>query len=250
MILVCENCSTSLQLDEKKAPSGKFTIRCPKCKSLVSVSVPVGNQNSSPNGASEAAANNNSAQPAARYKPPQTAGNNSESPAAGASEELMRLLAGLLNQKGGGNFDNSASEPETSVLLCLAPEQREKAAQLLSENGWQPFIAENTSQALETLSEIKIGNVVLASNFAPEQRGSQMLQNHFFNLSPAVRRNIFLVYLDDRPQSAGSTHESFLRNLNFIVNVRDLPNLPQILRRERRDFDAAYRFYKSALTDA
>ncbi len=249
MILVCESCSTSLQLDEKKAPSGKFTIRCPKCKSLVSVSVGVGNQNSSENGAAESVANNKPAQPASQYKPPQTAGKNPDSAIAGSSEELMRLLAGLLNQKSGSGFDNSQVEQETSVLLCLAPEQREKTAQLLSENGWQPFIAESPAQALETLSEIKIGNVVVAANFAPEQRGAHVLQNHFSSLMPAIRRSIFLVYLDDKPHPV-SSYEAFLRNLNLIVNVRDLPNLPQILRRERRDFDETYRNFKSALATA
>src|SRR4028118_1577838 len=97
MILVCDSCSTSLQLDEKKAPSGKFTIRCPKCKSLVSVNI--GSQNSSENGAAQSAAHNKPAQTASQYKPPQQAQKNSESPTGGASEELMRLLAGLLNQK-------------------------------------------------------------------------------------------------------------------------------------------------------
>ncbi|MDQ4120050.1 MAG: zinc-ribbon domain-containing protein [Acidobacteriota bacterium] len=246
MILVCENCSTSLQLDEKKAPSGKFSVRCPKCKSLVSVNVGVGNHNSTENGAAESAANNKPAQAAAQYKMPPE-GKNSASPTAGGSEDLMRLLAGLLNQKSGG-FDNSRTEPETSVLLCLPPDQRERTAQLLSENGWQLFVAESPTQALETLSEIKIGNVVLAANFAPEQRGAQTLQNHFSSLMPAVRRNIFLVYLDERPQTS-NPHEAFLRNQNLVVNVRDLPNLPQILRRERRDFDEAYRFYKNALAN-
>lgn len=247
MILVCENCSTSLQLDEKKAPSGKFTIRCPKCKNLVSVSVPVGNQNSAPNGAAESAANHTPAQPAARYKPSPAAGNSSAP--AGASEELIQLLAGLLNKKSASGFDNAPGEAETSVLICLAPDQREKTAHLLSENGWHPFIAESPAQALETLSEIKIGNVVLASNFAPEQRGAQTLLSHFHTLSPARRRNIFLVYADERPQTA-SSYDSFLRNLNLVVNLRDLPNLAQILRRERRDFDETYRFYKNALIDA
>jgi predicted Zn finger-like uncharacterized protein len=247
MILVCDSCSTSLQLDEKKAPSGKFTIRCPKCKSLVSVNV--GSQNSSENGAGESAAYNKPAQTASQYKPPQQAPKNFESPTPGASEELMRLLAGLLNQKSASDFENSDVEPEKGVLLCLPPEQREKTAQLLSDNGWQPFIAENPAQAVETLSEIKIGNVVLAANFAPEQRGAQALQNHFYNLMAAVRRNIFLVYVDDRPQQA-SSHEAFLRNLNLVVQTRDLPNLPHILRRERRDFDETYRNFKNALASA
>lgn len=249
MILVCENCSTSLQLDEKKAPSGKFTIRCPKCKSLVSVSVGAGSQNSAENGAAESAANNKPSQPAAPYKPAAAANGNSAPQNANGSEDILRLLANLLNQKGAGGFDNSPAEPEKSVLICVPLEQREKTAQLLNENGWKPFIAESATQALETLSEIKIENVVLASNFAPEQRGAMLLQNHFFNLSPVVRRRIFVIYLDERTQAATS-HEAFLRNLNVIVNAKELPNLPQILRRERRDFDETYRHFRNALADA
>jgi hypothetical protein len=41
-----------------------------------------------------------------------------------------------------------------------------------------------------------------------------------------------------------------MRNLNVIVNAKELPNLPQILRRERRDFDETYRHFKNALIDA
>jgi predicted Zn finger-like uncharacterized protein len=201
MILVCENCSASLQLDEKKAPSGKFTIRCPKCKSLVSVSV--GAQSQTENRAAEPAANGKPPQPAAPYKPAEAAnGNSAAQTAGGGNDDILRLLAGLLNQKGAGGFDNSPAEPQTSVLVCVPLEQREKTAQLLNENGWKPFIAENATQALETLNEIKIENVVLASNFAPEQRGALLLQNHFFTLSPAVRRRIFVVYFDEKTQAA------------------------------------------------
>ena len=35
MIVICSNCSTRLQLDEAKLPSRPFTIRCPKCQSII-----------------------------------------------------------------------------------------------------------------------------------------------------------------------------------------------------------------------
>ena len=37
MIIRCDNCSTSLQLDETKIPGGNFTVRCPRCQNLVRV---------------------------------------------------------------------------------------------------------------------------------------------------------------------------------------------------------------------
>src|SRR6266498_784413 len=33
MIVVCNNCSSRLQVDESKAPAANFNIRCPKCNS-------------------------------------------------------------------------------------------------------------------------------------------------------------------------------------------------------------------------
>src|SRR5688500_20190186 len=35
MIIRCDNCSVSLQLDESKIPSGNFTVRCPRCQNML-----------------------------------------------------------------------------------------------------------------------------------------------------------------------------------------------------------------------
>src|SRR2546421_9870648 len=37
MVLICSKCEARLQLDEAKAPSRPFTVRCPKCQASVSV---------------------------------------------------------------------------------------------------------------------------------------------------------------------------------------------------------------------
>ena len=37
MIIRCDNCSVSLQLDESKIPGGKFSVRCPRCQNLLRV---------------------------------------------------------------------------------------------------------------------------------------------------------------------------------------------------------------------
>ncbi|HRH45682.1 MAG TPA: zinc-ribbon domain-containing protein, partial [Pyrinomonadaceae bacterium] len=37
MIIRCDNCSVSLQLDESKVPNGHFTVRCPRCQNLIRV---------------------------------------------------------------------------------------------------------------------------------------------------------------------------------------------------------------------
>src|SRR5882757_7570275 len=37
MIIRCDNCSVSLQLDDAKVPKGNFTVRCPRCQNLLRV---------------------------------------------------------------------------------------------------------------------------------------------------------------------------------------------------------------------
>ena len=37
MIIRCDNCSVSLQLDESKVPAGNFTVRCPRCQNMLRV---------------------------------------------------------------------------------------------------------------------------------------------------------------------------------------------------------------------
>ncbi len=37
MIIRCDNCSVSLQLDESKIPNKLFTVRCPRCQNMIRV---------------------------------------------------------------------------------------------------------------------------------------------------------------------------------------------------------------------
>src|SRR6266849_4990112 len=40
MVLICSKCEARLQLDEAKAPSRPFTVRCPKCQGAINVQPP------------------------------------------------------------------------------------------------------------------------------------------------------------------------------------------------------------------
>src|SRR5260370_16873435 len=40
MVLICPKCEARLQLDEAKAPSHPFSVRCPKCQTSVNVQEP------------------------------------------------------------------------------------------------------------------------------------------------------------------------------------------------------------------
>src|ERR1051325_5060028 len=40
MIIVCQKCSSRLQVDTTKVPNGSFNIRCPKCNNSVEFAAP------------------------------------------------------------------------------------------------------------------------------------------------------------------------------------------------------------------
>jgi hypothetical protein len=62
----------------------------------------------------------------------------------------------------------------------------------------------------------------------------------------AERRRLFLVSLED----SGSTmnaQEAFLRNLNLIVNSRDIAQLPLIMNRAIHDYNDLYHYFNNAM---
>src|SRR6185503_19427937 len=48
MVLICPQCDARLQLDEAKAPSRPFTVRCPKCQTAVNVEAAPAGENAPP----------------------------------------------------------------------------------------------------------------------------------------------------------------------------------------------------------
>ena len=252
MILVCEVCSTSLQIDEKKVPTGKFSIRCPKCQNTVRVNI--GDADNSQNNLPKPVENKSWEAPpqaAKPYKPAQTTAESSQTSGAPSSNDgFLNLLANLLRQNGDGAAGGDKfADSKRRILICLPPEQSELTARILSEAGWEVYVAETPSQAIETLGDMRMENVVFAQNFAINQQGAFALIKYFNQLTAAERRRVLLVSVENT-LSTFNAQEAFLRNLNLIVNVKDLSNLPIVLRRARRDFDDVYRNFKMALNAA
>jgi hypothetical protein len=182
--------------------------------------------------------------------------NNSPAPAFGdnvnefASKEqgfevnqAMKTLFSAL-QKEKVTLDNSdtSEEKPRRVLLCLAENKRNQVAKLLSDAGFKVYLADTPAQANERLREGKTEILVFSPDFASEFGGSAIVQQKV-NAMPAIdRRRLFLVSLEETGITLNA-HEAFLRNLNLIVNLNDLPQLPLILNRSLRDFNELYRHY-------
>ena len=237
MIIRCDNCSVSLQLEESKTPEGNFTVRCPRCQNLIRVQ-PGANGNVSST-VQQLEANT----PAASVM--------TEGEAASKDSELQinkalrSLLEALQKQDAGGGAEEVSDAKSRRLLLCAGEEKRDLIARPLVEAGFKVYLAQTPAQANERMRDGKTEIIVFSPDFAAEFGGAAILQQKMNALYSSERRRVFLVSVEDNG-STMNAHEAFIRNLNLIVNTNDIGQLPLILNRALSDFNELYQHFNKA----
>jgi predicted Zn finger-like uncharacterized protein len=238
MIIRCDNCSVSLQLDESKIPSGNFTVRCPRCQNMLRANKDLKGHGSA------------TVQQLAENKPAAPADTTGNSFSEKQSDfEINNALKALLSALKTGNDKmesaDDASQKPRRVLLCLG-DKRDDVAQRLSDAGYRVYIAQTPAQANERLREGKTEIVIFSPDFAAEFGGAAILQQKANAMYSNERRRLFLVSLEDEGTTMNA-HEAFLRNLNLIINTADMPQLPLILNRAVMDYNDLYYYLNRGL---
>lgn len=236
MIIRCDNCSVSLQLDESKIPTGNFSVRCPRCQNLLRVQ-----KDASGKGLS-------TVEQLAASQPAAPAGEGSQDFAAKESDfqinnALRSLMTALQSDKSTVADDESDEKPRR-VLVCLG-QRSDETASILAKSGYKVYVAQTPAQANERLREGKTEILIFSPDFAADMGGAAVLQQKANAMYSSERRRLFLISLED----AGTTmnaHDAFLRNLNLIVNTGDLDQLPLILNRAVGDYNDLYNHFNKA----
>lgn len=238
MIIRCDNCSVSLQVDESQVPSGHFTVRCPRCQNMLRA-----NKDSKASGSS-------TAQQLAANQPASAVNEGAKEFAAKESEfEINNALKSLLSalKTGGTSLDggDDFSKKPRRVLLCLG-DRRDEVAKKLADSGYKVYIAETPAQANERLRDGKTEIAIFSPDFAAEFGGAAILQQKANAMYSSERRRLYLVSLEDGGTTMNA-HDAFLRNLNLIVNTNDIPQLPLILNRAIMDYNDLYHYLNQGL---
>ena len=234
MIIRCDNCSVSLQLDEEKIPGGNFTVRCPRCQNLIRVT---------PSSKSTVEQlKENAAAPAVKDGGQEFAAKENEFQINNA---MRSLLAALQTENKVIESDDEKTEKPRRVLLCLG-QKRDLVAKTLVDAGFKVYLAQTPAQANERLREGKTEILVFSPDFAAEFGGAAILQQKVNAMYSAERRRLFFVSVEDTGTTLNA-HDAFLRNLNLIVNSNDINQLPLILNRALRDFNELYLYYNKAV---
>jgi predicted Zn finger-like uncharacterized protein len=237
MIIRCDNCSVSLQIDETKVPTGSFTVRCPRCQNMLRAQKKVDGSGSS------------TVEQLAANKPAPAVQEGSQNFAAKESEfqinhALRSLLSALQTEKKSLDSNDEQEKPRR-VLLCLG-EKRDVVAKTMANAGYKVYLAETPAQANERLREGKTEIVIFSPDFAPEYGGAAILQQKANAMYSSERRRLFLVSLEDSGTTMNA-QEAFLRNLNLIVNTRDIGQLPLIMNRALHDYNELYHYFNRTL---
>lgn len=233
MIIRCDNCSVSLQLDETKIPAGNFSVRCPRCQNLLRVQ-----KDGSGKGLSTVEQLAASQAAASRAEGAQDfAAKESEFQINNA---LKSLMSALQADKGVAT-DTEKDDKPRRILLCLG-QRTDETANILAKAGYKVYVAQTPAQANERLRDGKTEILIFSQDFAPDMAGAAIIQQKANAMYSSERRRMFLISLEDTGTTMNA-HDAFLRNLNLIVNTNDLKQLPLILNRALSDFNDLYNYF-------
>ncbi len=131
------------------------------------------------------------------------------------------------------------------ALVCTSEGYREVIARKLTQIGFQVFVAEDTRQAVETMRANKMDVVLLEPQFDPAEQGSVFVIREINVLRPPQRRRLFFVLVSPSLRTMDA-HAAFLNNVNAIVNIHDIDELPRIMEVALREYNELYREFYSA----
>jgi response regulator RpfG family c-di-GMP phosphodiesterase len=165
------------------------------------------------------------------------------------SEDALRALLSLLGKGGSNTLTNSSGRPAWSkrkALVCTAQQYRESIARSLSEDNYQVYVAEDTRQAVETMRANQLQLVLLEGQFDAAEQGAAFVVREINVLRPAQRRRLFFVLISPSLRTMDA-HAAFLSNVNAVVNLNDLGDLPRILEIAIREYNEMYHELNHAL---
>jgi hypothetical protein len=166
-----------------------------------------------------------------------------------ATERLAELLSGLVNQPLPPGRSVAKARPSwdpRKALVCVPEESRESIARGLAENDYQVFVAQDTRQAVDRMRENELDVVLLDPRFDSPEQGSVFVTREVNILRPAQRRRLFFVLLSTSLRTMDS-HTAFLNNVNAIINVNEIEELPKLIEHRVRDYNELYKEFHNAL---
>jgi len=168
---------------------------------------------------------------------------------ASSTDKLAELLSGLINQPTAAGRKVPYARPgwdARKALVCVPEDSRESVARSLAANGYQVFVASDARQAVDRMRENLLDVVLLDPRFDPVEQGPVFVTREVNILRPAQRRRLFFVLLSPSLRTMDS-HTAFLHNVNAIINMGEIDELPSLIERRVREYNELYKDFNTTL---
>ena len=166
------------------------------------------------------------------------------------NEDAVRGLLNLFGKGGANPLADPTARPAWSprkALVCTPLQYRDSIARSLAENEFEVYVAEDTRQAVETMRANHMEVVLLEPQFDSAEQGGAFVVREINVLRPTQRRRLFFVLISTSLRTMDA-HAAFLNNVNCVVNINDLGDLPRILEVALREYNEMYREMNLALS--
>ena len=209
----CPQCAHRITIDDARAPDRPFSVKCPKCQTVVRFP----------------------GRGAATGAPP-------AAPAAEKEEVGSEALAQLRREVGAG--DSGRGTP-TQVLVAVP--ERALAGTLtlpLTRLGHTIEVLDTPEEGGRLLEQGAYGIVITTRTAAVPGKGETLYQR-VTRLSPEARRRIFLVLVGEDLKTGDGT-QAFVLQADFVVNPRDAGNMEGALLNAMAERNRVYQAFLEA----
>jgi predicted Zn finger-like uncharacterized protein len=203
----CPSCANRIVVDDSRVPDRAFSVRCPKCQTMVKFP---GRAAGAPGPGEAARAGDAEAAPA-------RAGG---APAENIGEQLMAHLRRELAESG---------RAKGQVLVALADRSLAGALTLpLSRIGYAAETMESPDDAARALEQGLYDVVITSRDGGGASSRGETLVQRVARLSPDVRRTLFLVLVGDEFRTGDGT-QAFTVMADLVVHPKDAGSVEPVL---------------------
>ena len=217
MEVTCSNCEKKINVRDEKVPAGKaFSLRCPGCKTKLSIDL------------SQSA---DESEPALDSGWTQQTGAGGEVGSYDASEKP---------------FDFLEEEGPTAMVCEEDPDVVNQVRSVLELMEYNVTVPENTRDALRKMKYHIYDMILVNEVFDGSDPDSNGILIYLERLNMGVRRNIFVGLLTSRHTTMDNM-AAFLKSVNITINLKDIGSLDRILSRGLNENRLFYTVFQESM---
>ncbi len=234
MQALCPQCSQKIVIDDAKVPDRPFSVRCPRCQTVVKLAGK-GAVGAAPPAAAVAPAPVFAPPPIATMvapaptPPPPTPMHTAAGPDASGSRSREEMRAQMMAQVRREMAGGDATGGGQAALVAFPDPAHAAAITLtLTRLGYHVDTVENFEDGARLLDQ-GIYPLVVSARVAAAPGRPESLYQRMARLSPDQRRRVFVILVGDDFKSGDGT-QAFLVLADVVLNTRDAGTADQLIR--------------------